>query len=135
MSLVVGITSGVWVWSSKTVFIWKRFFKSCCSSNDQFHKSPGVSRHHQISENFPSNQHHPSWNKTHQFPHLTPSRQPRRSQQQYLLPMDEMNHRPLIVQPMMASSKQSTPRTDYLYRSSDGHQSSNPHDITQSADL
>ncbi|ESO99146.1 hypothetical protein LOTGIDRAFT_201339 [Lottia gigantea] len=30
MSLVVGITSGMWIWSAKTVSSWKNFFKKIC---------------------------------------------------------------------------------------------------------
>ncbi len=30
MSLAVGITSGVWIWSGKTVESWQRFFSRVC---------------------------------------------------------------------------------------------------------
>ncbi|KAA0189764.1 hypothetical protein HAZT_HAZT007772 [Hyalella azteca] len=33
MSLVVGITSGFWIWSSKTLESWRRFYQRVCSSN------------------------------------------------------------------------------------------------------
>uniref|UniRef100_UPI00358E3635 frizzled-8-like n=1 Tax=Myxine glutinosa TaxID=7769 RepID=UPI00358E3635 len=32
MALVVGITSGAWTWSGKTLESWKRFYRRCCRS-------------------------------------------------------------------------------------------------------
>ncbi|CAH8600211.1 unnamed protein product [Heterobilharzia americana] len=40
MTLIVGITSGIWIWSGKTLLSWQRFFarvfrrRGCCSSKD-----------------------------------------------------------------------------------------------------
>lgn len=47
MCLVVGITSGFWIWTGKTVDSWKKFFQKyfCCKKpNDSFH-----SRHTKLS--------------------------------------------------------------------------------------
>ncbi|KAB0338643.1 hypothetical protein FD754_024432 [Muntiacus muntjak] len=42
MCLVVGITSGVWIWSGKTVESWRRFTSRCCCRPRQGHKSGGA---------------------------------------------------------------------------------------------
>ncbi|CAL4122163.1 unnamed protein product [Meganyctiphanes norvegica] len=41
MSLVVGITSGMWIWSAKTMVLWQRFFMSCCNSRSPQRKKDG----------------------------------------------------------------------------------------------
>lgn len=52
MNLVVGITSGMWIWSAKTVNSWRNFLgKLCFTRHDRKHyKTPGVPVHtyHQI---------------------------------------------------------------------------------------
>lgn len=35
MSIIVGITSGVWIWSHKTVNSWKNFFRRCSGNKDE----------------------------------------------------------------------------------------------------
>lgn len=43
MCLVVGITSGVWIWSGKTVESWRRFTsRCCCRRRRRGHKSGGA---------------------------------------------------------------------------------------------
>lgn len=42
MCLVVGITSGVWIWSGKTLESWRRFTSRCCCSSRRGHKSGGA---------------------------------------------------------------------------------------------
>lgn len=39
MCLVVGITSGFWIWSSKTLDSWKKFYSRCCCKNNYSHSS------------------------------------------------------------------------------------------------
>uniref|UniRef100_A0A4X2K7E8 Frizzled-5 n=2 Tax=Vombatus ursinus TaxID=29139 RepID=A0A4X2K7E8_VOMUR len=39
MCLLVGITSGVWIWSGKTVESWRRFTSRCCCRPRRGHKS------------------------------------------------------------------------------------------------
>ncbi|XP_063851962.1 frizzled-10-B-like isoform X1 [Scylla paramamosain] len=48
MSLVVGITSGMWIWSSKTVMLWQKSFRGVCGRTNlrkkkggQVYESPG----------------------------------------------------------------------------------------------
>lgn len=41
MSLVVGITSGMWIWSSKTVLLWQRFFLGLCGQRQALRKKDG----------------------------------------------------------------------------------------------
>ena len=53
MNLVVGITSGMWIWSAKTVNSWRNFLgKLCCTRHDdrKHYKTPGLPVHtyHQI---------------------------------------------------------------------------------------
>ncbi|KAB0337859.1 hypothetical protein FD754_024953 [Muntiacus muntjak] len=43
MCLMVGIMSGVWIWSSKTVESWRRFTSRCCCRPWRGHKSGGAS--------------------------------------------------------------------------------------------
>lgn len=40
MGLIIGVTSGFWIWTSKTVRTWKRFLRQvfCCQSNDKTSK-------------------------------------------------------------------------------------------------
>lgn len=58
MCLVVGITSGFWIWTGKTVDSWKKFFGKyfCCrKADDSFH-----SRHTKLSnQSFPGVKPHP----------------------------------------------------------------------------
>lgn len=42
MCLVVGITSGVWIWSGKTVESWRCFTSRCCCRPRRGHKSGGA---------------------------------------------------------------------------------------------
>ncbi|XP_043851849.1 frizzled-5 [Dromiciops gliroides] len=42
MCLLVGITSGVWIWSGKTVESWRRFTSRCCCRPRRGHKSGGA---------------------------------------------------------------------------------------------
>jgi len=35
MSLAVGITSGVWIWSGKTIESWQRFFSRLCGGKSR----------------------------------------------------------------------------------------------------
>ncbi|KAG7173525.1 Frizzled-10-like [Homarus americanus] len=41
MSLVVGITTGMWIWSSKTVLLWQKFFKGVCGHHQALRKKDG----------------------------------------------------------------------------------------------
>ncbi|XP_063602066.1 frizzled-9-like [Penaeus indicus] len=41
MSLVVGITSGMWIWSSKTVLLWQKFFRGLCGQRQDLRKKDG----------------------------------------------------------------------------------------------
>ncbi|XP_050697804.1 frizzled-10-B-like [Eriocheir sinensis] len=41
MSLVVGITSGMWIWSSKTVTLWQKFFRDLCGRRSTLRKKDG----------------------------------------------------------------------------------------------
>ncbi|XP_069938691.1 frizzled-9 isoform X2 [Cherax quadricarinatus] len=41
MSLVVGITSGMWIWSSKTVMLWRKFFQGLCGHRQALRKKDG----------------------------------------------------------------------------------------------
>ncbi|KAK4323497.1 hypothetical protein Pmani_005812 [Petrolisthes manimaculis] len=41
MSLVVGITSGMWIWSSKTVLLWQKFFQNLCGHTRVLRKKNG----------------------------------------------------------------------------------------------
>ncbi|XP_064101578.1 frizzled-9-like isoform X1 [Macrobrachium nipponense] len=41
MSLVVGITSGMWIWSSKTVLLWQKFFLGLCGQRRNLRKKDG----------------------------------------------------------------------------------------------
>ncbi|XP_045598469.1 frizzled-10 [Procambarus clarkii] len=41
MSLVVGITSGMWIWSSKTVMLWQKFFQGLCGQRKVLRKKDG----------------------------------------------------------------------------------------------
>ena len=56
MSLVVGITSGMWIWSSKTINAWRNFILRACGCGNQ----RKAASHH-----FPEYQYHPP----HQPPH------------------------------------------------------------------
>nr|6WW2_R Chain R, Frizzled-5,Soluble cytochrome b562 [Homo sapiens] len=42
MCLVVGITSGVWIWSGKTVESWRRFTSRCCCRPRRGHKAAAL---------------------------------------------------------------------------------------------
>ncbi|CAH8653922.1 unnamed protein product [Dicrocoelium dendriticum] len=54
MTLIVGITSGIWIWSGKTLLSWQRFFArmcrrrrrsrrpGCCGSTQDEHSIPGL---------------------------------------------------------------------------------------------
>ena len=46
MCLVVGITSGFWIWSGKTVDSWRRFYQTicCCGNNEQYQVPPNQQR-------------------------------------------------------------------------------------------
>lgn len=41
MSLVVGITSGMWIWSTKTVMLWQKFFLGLCGQRQNLRKKDG----------------------------------------------------------------------------------------------
>ena len=47
MNLVVGITSGMWIWSAKTVNSWRNFLGKLCFTRDErkHYKTPGVPVH------------------------------------------------------------------------------------------
>ena len=40
MLLVVGVTSGVWIWSSKTVESWRKFYYKCCGKGYDLQLKP-----------------------------------------------------------------------------------------------
>nr|CRI73785.1 Frizzled-2 [Euperipatoides kanangrensis] len=50
MCLVVGITSGFWIWSGKTLDSWKRFYSRLCGRNSQ---SPRMMKHVNMNKQIP----------------------------------------------------------------------------------
>lgn len=63
MSLVVGITSGMWIWSSKTINSWKNFCHRICGKRKE-RKTP----------TFPQYHYHPHPTKTYNNPTAIPAR-------------------------------------------------------------
>ena len=46
MSLVVGTTSGMWIWSSKTINAWRNFFRRLCGRKGDRNPTPSFPQYH-----------------------------------------------------------------------------------------
>nr|CAB3247746.1 frizzled-10-B-like [Phallusia mammillata] len=109
MSLVAGITSGMWVWNAKTLDSWRNLFTSCCKCRGNANQSSNETLKYSVAEERNSN----CTNSPHQ--------QSSRHDVAYSVPLDT-EHRQLILpvdatnQHLAATRWKAAPENREFYR-------------------